>query len=142
MTHSIHHDVFIEAPIERVFEAVTTPSELNRWWTQRCSGTPKLEAEYNLYFTDQYDWWGRVTKCEAPHNFEIQMTQSDPDWDPTRFGFHLSFSNGKTLLSFYHQGWEENNHHFRFSSWCWALLLKALKEYIEQGIVIPFEKRS
>ncbi|MGC6479448.1 MAG: SRPBCC family protein [Flavobacteriaceae bacterium] len=142
MTHSIEHDLIIQASPAKVFHAITTPEELNQWWTKKCSGRPTMGAPYNLFFTEEYDWWGKVSACEVDQHFEIQMTQSDQDWDPTRFGFRLHTKGNATLVAFYHEGWQENNHHFKFSSWCWALLLKGLKDYLEKGTVIPFEKRS
>jgi hypothetical protein len=70
------------------------------------------------------------------------MTKSDPDWDATTFGFDLEEVDKGTLLKFSHQNWRELNHNFKHSSFCWAMLLNGLKNYIEKGIVIPFEKRN
>ncbi|MGB0376502.1 MAG: SRPBCC family protein [Flavobacteriaceae bacterium] len=142
MSFCIEHDLFIQKSPVKIFQAISAPEHINQWWTQKCEGIPQLGSTYNLYFTETYNWWGEVTVCDTPHHFEIRMTVSDPDWNPTRFGFKLEAQQDKTLVHFYHKGWIENNHHFRYSSWCWALLLKGLKNYVEQGIVIPFEARN
>jgi len=47
-----------------------------------------------------------------------------------------------TLLKFSHENWQELNHNFKHSSFCWAMLLNDLKNYLENGIIIPFEKRN
>jgi len=70
------------------------------------------------------------------------MTKSDLDWDTTTFGFTLSEENGKVNLSFTHLNWAERNSHFRITSFCWAMLLKGLKDYLEKGIILPFEERN
>lgn len=140
--NNIFHDFFIEASNEVVFKAITTPSELNNWWPLRSSGTPDLGSEYNFYFTPEYDWYGEVIKSEPGHAFHIKMTRADEDWRPTSFGFDLQESQGGTQVHFWHTGWPACNHHFRRSSYCWAILLKGLKDYVEKGVIVPFEERE
>ena len=70
------------------------------------------------------------------------MIKADVGWNPTTFGFDLLQKDGKTLVRFFHKDWPEQNHHFRKSNWHWALLLKALKDYVERGVIVPFELRS
>lgn len=48
-------------------------------------------------------------------------------------------------VNFSHVNWAEANDHFKHSSFCWALLLNGLKNYLEDnylenGIIIPFKK--
>lgn len=97
---------------------------------------------YNFYFTDEYDWFGKVMHVEANKSFHIQMTESDEDWNPTRFGFDLEEIDQGVWVKFWHVGWPSCNDHFRRSSFCWAILLKGLKDYLEKGIIIPFEERE
>ncbi|MEN0048041.1 MAG: hypothetical protein AAF806_13360 [Bacteroidota bacterium] len=70
------------------------------------------------------------------------MTQSDEDWDSTSFGFGLEGNSEGTQVQFWHVGWPACNHHFRRSSYCWAILLKGLKDYLEKGIIVPFKERA
>lgn len=140
--NNIFHDFYIEAPSESVFKAITIPSELNNWWPLRSSGKPELGAAYNFYFTPEYDWYGEVTKSEAARSFHIKMTRADEDWEPTSFGFDLEEMQGGTQVHFRHTGWPACNHHFKRSSYCWAILLKGLKDYVEKGVIVPFEERE
>ena len=75
-------------------------------------------------------------------SFHIQMTDADEDWNPTTFGFDLRETEQGVWLEFWHKNWPELNHHFRRSSCCWAILLKGLKDYVEKGIIVPFEERA
>lgn len=70
---------------------------------------------------------------ESNKVFELRMTKSDPDWDTTSFSYSIVPHNQGTMLSFVHKGWPHLNHHFKRSSYCWALLLKGLKDYVEKG---------
>lgn len=140
--YTIYHNLMVDSPAGAVFAAVTQPNHLINWWPMRCSGSPAIGAEYNFYFGPEYDWYGKVSEVEENQLFVIEMTKSDPDWDPTSFGFQLEENNGKTKLKFHHTGWASPNDHFRIASYCWAMLLKGLKDYVETGIILPFEDRS
>ena len=142
MGYAIYHDVYIEALPPQVYHAVTNPEQLINWWPLKCSGAPVLDREYNFYFAPEYNWFGKVIKAEKNSAFHIKMTQSDTDWNPTSFGFDLLPKKDGTLLQFWHRNWPYCNAHFKQSSYCWAVLLKGLKEYLENGIVVPFEQRE
>lgn len=139
---SIYHNFFINAPRHKVFDAISLPEHLNNWWTLNSSGTPQIGATYNLNFTDKYDWFCKVVAYEPNKSFHLKMTKSDKDWDSTTFGFDLEEKNTGTYIKFSHINWLEENDHLKHSSFCWALLLNGLKNYIEKGIIIPFEERS
>ena len=141
-TFDIYHDLIINASKQEVFDAVSQPEHLNNWWTLRCSGTPEMGKEYNLYFAPEYDWLGSVSICDPNNAFHIKMTTSSADWNATTFGFDLEEDESGVRLKFSHKNWRYCNTEFRNSSFCWAILLLGLKNYLENGIVIPFEKRA
>lgn len=142
MSYSIHHDLEINAPIREVYEAVCDPVHLINWWPERCTGIPQTGEIYNFQFTEAYNWFGEVIRAIPNEAFHIKMTQSDEDWNPTSFGFDLESHQNKVLVKFWHVGWLNCNAHFRRSSFCWAILLQGLKNYVEKGIIIPFEERE
>lgn len=139
---NIYHHLHIEKSPETVFGALTQPEHLNNWWPLKSSGEPKVGAEYNFYFGDEYDWYGKVTHCLPNSFFQVKMTKSNEDWDSTSFGFDLEGDKKGTKVTFQHIGWPACNTHFKTASYCWAILLKDLKNYIENGVIVPFEKRS
>ena len=140
--NTIYHDVYIKSGPSSVYEAITSSDGLNSWWTLRSTGFPFVGETYNFYFTPEYDWYGEVVKSDKGRSFYVKMTQADEDWNPTTFGFDLKEVDGGTRVEFWHKGWPECNHHFRRSSWCWAMLLNGLKNYVENGIIVPFEERE
>jgi uncharacterized protein YndB with AHSA1/START domain len=119
----ILHDLLITAPIDRVFDAVSTPEGFDAWWTDRSSGTPGKGEEYVLWFGPEYDWRARVTRIAPPNDFELEMTRADDDWTGTHVGFRLQPRDGATWLQFSHAGWKSPNEHYRVSSNCWAMYL-------------------
>lgn len=135
-------DVYIDVKPQEVFEAISEPDLLMNWWPLTCDGKPELGAEYNFFFENPYDWYGKVSEIKRNEAFYIRMTKSDEDWDTTTFGFELRARNEGTLVQFSHRNWLKNNHHFRHSAYCWAILLKGLKNYLEKGVIVPFNDRS
>ena len=142
MGHTIYHNFVINSSKEKVFEGVFNPDHLINWWPAQCAGNPALGAAYNFYFKPEYDWWGEVIKCDPGKSFHIKMTRSDKDWDPTSFGFDLEDTQDGVQVSFWHSDWPECNQHFKIASYCWAILLQGLKNYVEKGVIIPFEHRN
>ena len=138
--YNIYHDLVINAPLQKVFEALSQPTDLVHWSPLKCSGTLQKNESYNFYFSPQYNWFAKVLFVEAPYHFHIQMTDADDDWNPTSFGFDLEEIENGALVSFWHKGWPACNAHFKRSSYCWALLLNGLKKYVENGTIIPFEE--
>jgi uncharacterized protein YndB with AHSA1/START domain len=137
----ILHDLPIRALPGRVFEAVSTPAGLDRWWTKRSSGEAIEGREFRLYFGPAHDWRARVTRCIAGSELELELVRADPEWTGTRVGFALEPQDARTWLRFRHTGWPEANEHFRISSNCWAMYLRILRRYLEHGEEVPYEDR-
>ncbi|WP_341227756.1 SRPBCC domain-containing protein [uncultured Arcticibacterium sp.] len=141
--NAIYHNFIIKVSPEKVYRAISTPSDLENWWPLKCSGKPAFEELYNFNFTDEYNWYGKVVKAENAKAFYIKMTEADADWSPTTFGFDLEkTSEGYTYVEFWHKDWPALNRHLKYSSFCWASLLKDLRNYLERGTVVPFEDRE
>lgn len=139
---TILHDLTISVKPQQVYDAITMPAHLNNWWTLECAGAPKVGANYRLFFDPKYDWTAEVTIANAPLHFELKMVDSDEDWEPTSFGFKLLSMESSTRVEFYHSDWQVQSHHYRRTSYCWAILLHGLKRYAEEGHIIPFAERN
>ena len=137
----IVHDLPIKAPLDRVFQAVSTPQGLDCWWTERSAGRPVVGAEFELWFAPDYDWRAEVTRCVPGSEFELRMVRADGDWIDTRVGFRLEDREGTIWVRFYHTGWPSPNEHYRISCNCWALYLRILRRYLEHGETVPYERR-
>ena len=137
----ILHDFPIKARPISVFAAISTPAGLDQWWTARCAGTPKLGAEYELWFGPDYDWRARVTQCQPDREFELAFTGADREWVDTKVGFRLIDGNDRTSVQFYHLGWPAETEHYRVSCYCWAMYLRVLRRYLEHGETVPYEQR-
>lgn len=138
----ISHDFPIKASRGRVFQAVSTPTGLDTWWTKRSSGEPAEGAEYELWFGPEYDWRAVVSRYIPSTEFELKLTHAQKDWQGTRVGFVLEENDGVTQVRFHHAGWPEANDHYRGSCYCWAMYLRLLRRYVETGETVPYEDRD
>lgn len=137
----IFHDFPINAPLQKVFDAVSTAAGLSSWWTKSCEGNPTSGAEYKLGFGPEHDWRAVVTYCIPGSEFELRLTKADADWQNSRVGFSLKPQGGNTSVKFHHLGWPEANEHYKISCFCWAMYLRLLKRYVETGETVPYEIR-
>lgn len=131
----------IKASRQQVFDAVSTPAGLARWWTKRSSGESREGAEYELWFGPEYDWRAVVSRCVPGSEFELKLVSAMPDWLGTRVGFVLDEQEGVTQVRFHHLGWPVANEHYCVSSHCWAMYLRLLRRYLEHGEEVPYEDR-
>lgn len=136
------HQFVIEAPRETVWSYFATPEGVAKWWTASGSGIAELGAVWQFYFTPEYDWRARVTRCEPNVAIEFTIVEAMADWIGTKVGVELREDNGKTIIDFYHRGWAEESDHFRISSFCWATYLRLLKRHIEHGEFTPYGERD
>lgn len=137
----ILHDFPINAPLEQVFQAVSTPDGLDQWWTMRSRGTPALGSEYELWFGPDYDWRAVISRWSPPTELEFRMTRAAGDWMNTRVGFVLRQDGGATAVRFHHSDWPGPGEHYRISCFCWAMYLRILRRYLEAGETVPYERR-
>jgi len=137
----IFHELPINAPIDRVFDAVSTPEGLDTWWTERSAGSPRDGAEYELWFGPEYDWRARMTSCVPNSAFELEMVRADDDWLGTRVGLKLEPGGPITWVRFHRTGWPSPTDHYRISCTCWAMYLRILRRSLEHGESVSYASR-
>lgn len=138
----IHHIFFVKSNPQKVFEAFCTIEGLDSWWTLQSTGQPLKGNMYSFYFDPEHDWRAEVIHCVPGKELTWGMKVTMDDWKNTKVGFTLTEKEGGTSVSFFHTGWKEANEHFGITSFCWAMLLNGLKNYVEQGIIIPHALRN
>lgn len=138
----IHHNFVVNQGIEKVFNGVSDPIYLDKWWSKNSSGNPRTGEIYKLGFGPGYAWEAEVTSASKPDLFELKLIKADNDWMGSKVTFELvSLNDKKTQVKFHHSGWQSDSDHFRISNYCWAMYLRILKRYLEYEEEVPYEKR-
>lgn len=112
---AIEGEVWLDAPIERVFEALTTPEWLCAWWGDELSyrsqqwqiapvaGTP-WHCELVTRRGERHSLGGEVLHVQRPNRLTLSWQAS---WQPqlcTEVSFELAERAGRTLLALRHTG--------------------------------------
>ena len=138
----ILHQFIVRAPATRVYNAFSRPEDLINWWPAESTGKAAEGEIYTLQFGPQYDWRAKVIRAVPGKAFTWKMVHAMDDWMGTEVGIRLTEDKDITIVDFFHTGWPAANDHFRISNYCWGYLLAGMKKYIEEGVVIPFERRN
>jgi len=137
----IFHTLFINASLKSIFDKISTPKGLEKWWSNSSSGKAKIGEVYNLSFNSDYNWSAKVTKLVENKEFELTMIDANEDWKNSKIGFSLVQTDKAIELKFYHKGWPNKNEHYKISCYCWAMYLRVLKRFLEYGEEVPYERR-
>ena len=136
-------EVFIAAPRERVFEALTDPKQAVQWWGQndrfRCSDF-SLDARVG-------GKWSSSGTSKSGSSFEIEreILELDPprrlaytwlsSWMPknTKVVWELESQNGGTLVKLTHTGFAGDAEQAKDHTTGWSSVLGWLQAYVERG---------
>ncbi len=128
---TIEREIFVEAPPEVVFEVVSSPEHVRRWWPDEAHYEPVPGGEGEIVFgaDEAHPTAVRFTVLEVrpPHTFSFRWTH--PAGEAAAAGnsllvtFDLTPSRGGTLLRMTETG-------FRELGWEIALLEQQYREHI------------
>lgn len=148
--HTIYHEVWIDAPRETVFQAISTREGLDGWWGPVVSVGSEVDSVVTFdhgqgdllrmritdLVPDRRIAWKCVTDFTDPRNPASEWLGSRLSFDledggRTGFGpIDSAFRNDRiTILRFRHGGWPENSRWFGFCNYAWGVTLEALSSY-------------
>lgn len=128
----IRHRAGINAPIGEVYEAVSSPAGVARWWTRdaKDSGDGRFEV-----------WFGgsgpaAVFQLEQlePNARVVWRTLDGPkEWLGSTVSFDLRAEGEESILVFTHAGWQEPVEFMHHCSTRWGYFMYSLKRALETG---------
>jgi uncharacterized protein YndB with AHSA1/START domain len=143
-------EIFIAAPRERVFEALTNPEQAIKWWGQtdhyqltdfhlEAHVGGKWSASGESLNMGKMNIQGEVLELNPPLRLAYTWISS---WLPktTRVVWELENRNAGTLVKLTHTGFEGNAEHANAHSIGWNLVLGWLQGYVERGETISNRK--
>jgi len=135
---SLEKELFIKAPPERVFQALTEPAELERWFVQ------KAEVDLRPGGAIRFEWApdaveiGKILLFDPPHRLSYTWEALSPR--PTTITFALTAENEGTRLHLIHTGigeGEDWDTYYTSINSGWNIHLNNLTAWLETGTGEP-----
>ena len=133
----IQHAISIGAGVDRVFEAITTKSGLSGWNTANVEGDGKVGSEWTLHYSGRPEFVWRVDKS-GDRTVSWTCMRGPGDSVGTVAQYVLEpLPDGRTRVSFTHDGWPGTHGNFIKCNTLWGGLLHHLKDFVESGQATP-----
>lgn len=137
----ILHKIATKAPMEKVYEALSTPEGVGAWWTTTVEGESKVGGALTFRFYAGGSEIGafemKVLELAPGKRVSWQVATGPEDWIGSKIGFDLKQEGEYAVVLFKHEGWQEASESMHHCSTKWAIFLMSLKAYLETGTGQP-----
>jgi uncharacterized protein YndB with AHSA1/START domain len=123
----------IDAPKEKVYEALSTIEGLSNWWTKQTNGDSTPGGTIQFRFGDYGGPDMKVKDMILNESVTWECVSGPADWIGTTFTFTLDENEGKTRVRFEHAGWKETNDFYASCSFTWGRYMESLRQYCQTG---------
>lgn len=134
----ICHRLLIQAPAEKVYEALTTQKGLAGWWTPETKAKPEPGTIARFDFGPDYFKEMEILELRPYSHVKWLCLKAQEEWIGTTLSFVLEPHARGTVLNFRHDGWKEYTPEFSACSFAWALFFRSLRSLCETGKGFPY----
>jgi uncharacterized protein YndB with AHSA1/START domain len=134
----IIHRVGIKAPVQKVYQALSTTEGISGWWTEQVSGVSQIGEIIAVRFLS--------TGGDEIGSMQMEVKALDPgkkvhwtflvgpeEWIGTDVIFELHEEGDYTIVLFAHRNWREQVEFTAHCSMKWGIFMLSLKEFVETG---------
>ncbi|MFN0276659.1 MAG: SRPBCC family protein [Chitinophagales bacterium] len=133
MTYSIKKLFHINAPRERVFEAISTIKGLSNWWTINTSGDSSKNKIIRFTFGEMEGPQMKVVEITPNERIKWECVAGSDGWIGHTFTFFLDENDGKTRVRFSHELWPEDDDFYAACCFSWGRYMESLRQYCQTG---------
>jgi uncharacterized protein YndB with AHSA1/START domain len=128
----------IAATPQKVWDALTEPNEIIRWWSSEAQITPEVGTLAEFRFrppagTLQFE----VVELDQDRKMRWMIRQGPPQWAGTSVTWQLEPAQSSTKLIFTHDGFARVDEAYEAIRGNWRYFLDSLKSYLETGKGTP-----
>ena len=141
MTDSIERTILIAAPIERVWDIVTTPEHMGRWFGD--AGAERDGDVIKMRWAEHGEAELRVVRSDAPTDFAYRWDANLPGVGDTLVEFTLATEGDRTRVTVVESGWtqlrtsaEEQNRLREGNTRGWKHELGDLEAYAAEHVAV------
>ena len=131
---TIEQSYFFKAPPQKVFQALTDPKILVKWFLSKAKIVPQKEGEYDFEWIGGYHMTGRVKQFVADKAVSFSWHDKVPSGElvETTAAFRVEKQGNGTILKLEHSGFKDPEHFAECAS-RWAYYLTNLKSVLDWG---------
>lgn len=129
----IVNEFTVDAPLERVWEAVSTTEGLKSWWTDDSFSEAVLGGKAEFGFKNRDIVFTMETTLFDVNEFQEWRCLNGPDkWIGTNVSFELEpQEDGRIRIRFEHRNLREEDKHYTETKETWDKCLDHLKGFVE-----------
>jgi len=142
ISFEIKHLYHIDAPIEKVYQAISSIEGLQNWWTIQTKGNSVLGGQIQFDFGDFEGPLMQVVALETKKKVQWRCIKEEDLWYNHGFSFDLDHNENKTRLRFTHSNWEETNDFYAHCNFSWGRYLESLRQYCQHGVGQAFGSKN
>jgi uncharacterized protein YndB with AHSA1/START domain len=137
MSIPLKHLFHINAPVKKVFNAMTNIEELKQWYTSSVSGNS--EKNQIIFFKfGTIDFQAKVTTRNSNQKLVWECVDSSLPFVGHVYTFELDENDGKTRVMFTELGFEKQDNTYTNINYSWAEYLESLRQYCQKGLSEAF----
>lgn len=134
----ILHRIGVDAPIGKVYEALTTSHGISSWWTRKVTGAAKGGSEMETRFkNDTLTMKFRIEELTSNALVKWRVLEGPPEWIGSTIQFAHSANGEETVVLFSHLGWKEIVEYMHHCGTKWGYYMFSLKNLLESGRGTP-----
>ena len=132
MSYTIHHLLHINAPIEKVFTALTNIEELKVWYTTEVEGSSDLNKIIKFKF-GSIDFHTKVIELINNEKIVMECVDTSLPVIGQRISYELDQNEEKTRVRFSQNGFIELDDFYANMNFSASKYLESLRQYCQNG---------
>lgn len=141
MSHTIHHLLHINAPIDKVFTALTSIEELKLWYTTEVQGSSKLNEIIEFKFGG-VDFHTKVIELVANEKIVMECVATSLPLVGQKVTYELDQNDEKTRVRFSQDGFDELDDFYANMNFSASKYLESLRQFCQNGTSEAFGSKG
>lgn len=135
----IRHRVGIAAATDDIFEALTEPDRLVRWWAATARRETEPAPRLVLGFPGSRDLVWDIAEAEFGRRLHLRLRSGPDEWSGSALLFDLAEADDQVFVTLTHRTTDETPAEaWQFFCTKWPLFLVSLKDFLETGSGRPY----
>ncbi|MGO8946922.1 MAG: SRPBCC family protein [Ktedonobacterales bacterium] len=129
---TLSHKIYINAPKDRVYDALSTAEGLKSWYTPHLEGEVRQGATVVLQFTGKEPFSWKIVESTPNSRVRWECVAGPGTARGTSVSYRLSDKgDGRTVVELDHEGWPNSDEAYTVCNTFWGMLMGHLKQYAE-----------